>query len=69
MLTLQQKLEKYGKPGDPDNLTVITSPFPMKLAWDPSQKITRIQVHKLVAQPLLNVLNPDRRKNNLKMSL
>lgn len=57
MLTLQEKLKKYGNPGDPDNLTVITLPFPMKLAWNPSQIVTRIQVHKLVAQPLLNVLN------------
>jgi hypothetical protein len=56
MITLQQKLAKYGKPGDPDNLTVITSPFPMRLAWDTSQKITRIQCHKLIADNLLAVL-------------
>jgi hypothetical protein len=56
MLTLNQKLAKYGKPGDPDNLTVITSPFAMRLAWDTSQKITRIQCHILIADKLLAVL-------------
>lgn len=57
MLTLKDKIKKYGEAGDPDNLTVITSPFPMRIAWDTSKTITRIQCHKLIAEPLLAVLN------------
>lgn len=55
MLTLQQKIAKYGNPGDPDNLTIITSPYPMRVAWNLEQSVTRIQCHKLIADKLLAV--------------
>lgn len=49
MLTDAQIIAKYGNPGDPDNLTVIDLPYRMRIAWDLSQKISRMQCHKLVA--------------------
>lgn len=57
MLTDEQIITKYGKPGDPDNLTVITLPYPMRIAWDLGHNVTRIQCHKLIATNLLNVFN------------
>lgn len=57
MLTDEQIIAKYGKPGDPDNFTIITVPYPMRIAWDLSQTITRFQCHKLIATNLLNVFN------------
>lgn len=57
MLTDDQIITKYGKPGDPDNLTVITLPYPMRIAWDLGHNVTRIQCHKLIATNLLNVFN------------
>lgn len=57
MLTDEQIITKYGKPGDPDNFTIITVPYPMRIAWDLSQNVTRIQCHKLIATNLLNVFN------------
>lgn len=56
MLTDQQIIAKYGQPGDPDNITVLTLPFPMRIAWDPAKTVTRIQCHKLAAQPIYNAL-------------
>lgn len=55
MLTDQQIIDKYGQPGDPDNLTTIQLPYPMRIAWDVSKTVTRIQCHKLIADKLLNV--------------
>ena len=57
MLTDEQIIAKYGKPGDPDNLTVITTPYPMRVAWDLGHSISRIQCHKMIATNLLNVFN------------
>lgn len=57
MLTDQQVIAKYGEPGDPDNLTVIALPYPMRIAWDLSKTVTKIQCHKLVADKFLNVFN------------
>lgn len=57
MLTDEQIITKYGKPGDPDNFTIITVPYQMRIAWDLSQNVTRIQCHKLIATNLLNVFN------------
>jgi hypothetical protein len=57
MLSDEQIIAKYGKPGDPDNLTTITLPYPMRIAWDLSHSVTKIQCNKLVATALLNVFN------------
>lgn len=57
MLTDQQIIDKYGQPGDPDNLTVIELPYPMRIAWDLSKTVTKIQCHKLIAEKLKTVFS------------
>lgn len=48
MLTTKQIITKYGKPG-PENLTVISLPYPMRIAWDKKHTVSKMQCHKLVA--------------------
>lgn len=55
MLTDAEIIAKYGQPGDPDNLTTIILPYPMRIAWDLSKTVTKIQCHKLIADNLLAV--------------
>lgn len=43
---------KYGEPGDTKNFTVIDLQYPMRLAWDTHVTVTKIQCHKLIADPL-----------------
>lgn len=57
MLNDSQTIAKYGEPGDPDNLTVVLLPYPMRIAWDIKKTVTKIQCHKLIAEPLLAVFN------------
>lgn len=57
MLSNIEMTALFGEPGDPDNFTVITLPYPMRLAWDTSKVIHRMQCHKLAANPFLNVFN------------
>lgn len=55
MLTDAQIIAKYGQPGDADNFTVIDLPYPMRIAWDTSKTVRRMQCHKLAAEPFQNV--------------
>lgn len=55
MLTDQQIIAKYGQPGDPDNLTVIHLPYPMRIAWDTKTTVNKMTCHKLAAEPFKNV--------------
>jgi hypothetical protein len=57
MLTDSQIIERYGQPGDPTQLTVIDLPYPMKISWDLSKTVTRMQCHKKAAEPFSNVFN------------
>lgn len=57
MLSQDQLIAKYGQPGEPDNLTTIKLPYPMRIAWDLKTSVSRIQCHKLIAAPLLAVFN------------
>jgi len=57
MLTDAQIIAKYGQPGDVHNLTIIETPYPMRIAWDKSKFVNKIQCHKLIAEPLLAVFN------------
>lgn len=56
MLNTKQIIAKYGEPG-PDNLVTINLPYPMRVAWDLKQSITKMQCHKLVADKFLAVFN------------
>src|SRR5687768_1380692 len=49
MISTKQLLSKYGKPGDMANMVTIDLPYPMTVAWDKKQKITKMVCHKLVA--------------------
>lgn len=57
MLTTTQIIKTYGQPGDTKNFTVITLPYPMRVAWDLKTKITKMQCHKLVAQQFKNIFD------------
>ena len=55
--TTNQLIAKYGKPNETGQgyLTVIQSPYPMRLAWDLNIKVTRVSCHKYIANDLQNV--------------
>lgn len=58
-MTTKQVIAKYGKPnitGD-GYLVTIQLPFPLRLAWDLNEKVTRMRCHKLVADKFLAVFN------------
>jgi hypothetical protein len=57
MLTDQQIISKYGQPGDPSNLTILSLPYPMRIAWDPKVTVNKIQCHKKIANQLSQVFN------------
>jgi hypothetical protein len=49
MLTDKQLIEIYGQPGDEKNFTLITLPYPMRIAWDIKGTVKVMRCHKLVA--------------------
>lgn len=59
MLNTNQIIAKYGKPDDDgsDYLVTIQLPYPMKLAWDTKTSVTKMRVHKLVADKFVAVFN------------
>jgi len=57
VLTDAQILAKYGKPGITSNLTVITLPYSMRIAWDLAHSINKMQCHELVANNFLKVFD------------
>ena len=53
MITTAQATSKYGVPSkNPTYLTTLILPYPMRLAWDVSIKVNKIQCHKLVHDQL-----------------
>jgi len=54
MLTDAQIRAKYGEPGDYDNFVSFQTPFPMRIAWDLKQTVTKITCHKEVKDRLEN---------------
>lgn len=44
----------FGQPGE--NQTLITLPYEMRLAWAPHKTINKISCHKLIAEPVVRVL-------------
>lgn len=57
MLTNLQMVTRFGQAGDPDNFTVISLPYPMRIAWDTTLITSRMQCHKLAAHAFLNVFD------------
>ena len=54
----EEIIKKYGEPNQGGiYLTSIKLPYPMKLAWDKSTKVTTIRCHKLVADNFSSVFN------------
>jgi len=53
MITTQNAIKKYGFPNEnPDYLTVLNLPYPMRLAWDKNVFVKKITCHKLVSDKL-----------------
>lgn len=51
MLTTKQTIAKYGTPNEAGTyLVTIKLPYPMRIAWDTSTKVTRMRCHKDVAK-------------------
>jgi hypothetical protein len=59
MLTTEQLNAKYGvaNPTGKGYIVKLKIPYPMRLAWDKSKKVTSIQCNKLVADKFLAVFN------------
>ena len=57
MLNNMQMITRFGEPGDPDNFTVISVSYPMRIAWDTNKITSRMQCHKLAAGAFTNVFN------------
>ena len=59
MLTTKELIKKYGTPTETGAayLVTINLPYPMRLAWDKSTKISRMSCHRLVVNNFLNVFN------------
>lgn len=55
MLTDTQIIQKYGQPGDPNNLVSIHLIYPMRIAWDVKTAINRFSCHQLIAPNLSEV--------------
>ncbi len=55
MMTDAQIIAKYGQPGDPDNITTLVLPYPMRIAWDTSKTVTKISCHRFIADRLNTV--------------
>jgi hypothetical protein len=56
MMSQSEVIKHFGQPG-PDRLTIITTPYPLRIAWDLKTYVNRIQCHEDIAEPLLNVFN------------
>lgn len=53
MMTTAQATNKYGIPSkNPNYLTTLKLPYPMRLAWDKNISVNKIQCHKKVSDNL-----------------
>lgn len=59
MLNTKQLIAKYGKPtvDGKGYLVTIDLPYPMRIAWDLDEKVTKMRCHKLVADKFKLVFN------------
>lgn len=54
-MTTANVIKTYGQPGDTKNLTMITLPYPMRIAWDTKVVTNKMQVHKMAADSLTKI--------------
>ena len=55
MLSDAQILKKFGQPGE--NFAMLEIPYPMRIAWDLSHSVNRIQCHKFAIGSFLSVFS------------
>ena len=57
MITTTQATSKYGKPNETGKgyLIIIQLPYPMRLAWDKSVKVSKMSCHHLVEDKFLAI--------------
>jgi hypothetical protein len=56
MITTDQAIAKYGIPSkNPNYLTTLNLPYPMRLSWDKNVKVNKMQCHKLIHNQLSSV--------------
>lgn len=56
LLTTKQIIAKYGQPGNPANMQIMTLPYPMIIEWAPDTICRKIQFHKLGVERLQGAL-------------
>lgn len=56
ILNTNEKIQKYGEPGDLSQLKLIITPYPLIIAWDKSISTRKVQCHKLIAEKLLGAM-------------
>lgn len=54
LLTDAQIIERYGQPANADNFTIVGIPYPMRIAWDTSVVVRKIQCHEDIQTRLLH---------------
>lgn len=59
MLSTKQLNERYGTPNETGQgyIVRIDLPFPLRLAWDKNKTVTKISVHKLIADKMKAVFD------------
>lgn len=58
LLSTKEIIAKYGKPNQQGTyLTTIKLPYPMRIAWDPKTKVTKMRCHRLVAVNFMGVFS------------
>lgn len=55
MINSKQIIEKYGNPGELNNLVSLTLPYPFLLDWDLNTSTSKMVCHKLVADQFRNI--------------
>lgn len=55
-MTSANIMKTYGQPGDEKNMTIITTPFPLVIAWDTKITTTKMKIHKLAADSMKAIL-------------
>jgi len=55
-MTTANIIKTYGQPGDEKNMTIITTPYPLVIAWDTKVTTNKMKIHKLAADSMKAIL-------------